>query len=164
MEASNESLPVKTTPTRSVHKTRGFVLLLSGTILIVATLWLRLGAAQASHTDKYCGHVRGEGTTFRVDVFRGAISCPTARGVIRYVLTHGSPTQASPGVAPRGWSCGYGYGFYHGHHNQSGRVGPICTRRQDIIQATQAGYTLPAEHHLRVSGALLDMAGSVRTR
>jgi hypothetical protein len=89
-----------------------------------------------------CGKVRGLGTTFTVEVLQGRVSCATARHVIEYVLTHGKPTQGSPGKSPPGWQCGYGYGFYHGNHEQSARAGPSCSNGSRIVQGTQAGYTL----------------------
>jgi len=87
-----------------------------------------------------CGRVRGLGTSFSVAVLQGHVRCTTARRVIEYVLTHGKPTQGSPGRSPSGWQCGYGYGFYHGHHEQSGRAGPNCSSGSTDVQGTQAGY------------------------
>jgi hypothetical protein len=89
-----------------------------------------------------CGRVRALGTSFSVAVLEGHIRCRTARRVIEYVLTHGKPTQGSPGKSPSGWQCGYGYGFYHGNHEQSGRAGPDCSSGPTNVQGTQAGYTL----------------------
>jgi hypothetical protein len=86
--------------------------------------------------------VRALGTTFRVDVLEGHVRCGIARRVIAYVLTHGKPTQGSPGTSPSGWECGYGYGFYHGNHERSGRAGPDCSSGSKDVQGTQAGYTL----------------------
>jgi hypothetical protein len=89
-----------------------------------------------------CRRVRGLGTTFSVDVLHGRVNCATARHVIEYVLTHGKRTQGSPGKSPPGWQCGYGYGFYHGNHEQSGRAGPSCSSGSRIVQGTEAGYSL----------------------
>ena len=98
--------------------------------------------AHVSSAPKTCGRVRALGTTFNVDVLAGRVRCQIARRVIDYVLTHGKPTQGSPGTSPLGWLCGYGYGFYHGHHEQSGRAGPSCRSGSKIVQGTQDGYTL----------------------
>jgi hypothetical protein len=89
-----------------------------------------------------CGRVRALGTSFSVAVLEGHVRCTTARRVIEYVLTHGKPTQGSPGRSPSGWQCGYGYGFYHRNHEQSGRAGPNCSSGSTNVQGTQADYTL----------------------
>jgi hypothetical protein len=39
------------------------------------------------------------------------------------------------------WSCGWGYGFYHGKRNQMGRSGPICSHRGDEVEGTGPGFT-----------------------
>jgi hypothetical protein len=73
-------------------------------------------------------------------VVAGRLGCSTARYVIGYVLSHGVPTQGSPGSSPRGWTCGYGYGYYHGHRQQYARAGPECSSKRRVVQGTQAGY------------------------
>jgi hypothetical protein len=92
-------------------------------------------------TGRSCGVVDGRGSAYHVNIFDGRVSCARARAVIQYVLTHGHPTQGSPGKSPSGWSCGYGYGLYHGNHSQSGRAGPNCSRGGNDVQGTQTGYT-----------------------
>ena len=104
--------------------------------------WLGAPIAQSrTAPDKRCGTVRGEGTTFRVDVIGGTVACSSARRVISYVLSHGPVTMGAPGSSPPGWSCGWGYGYYHGNHEQSGRAGPLCVSGRRTVQGTQAGYT-----------------------
>jgi hypothetical protein len=85
--------------------------------------------------------VSGQHATFTIYVLKGRMSCATARNVIEYVLTHGTPRQGAPGTSPPGWQCGYGYGYLHGDHYESGRPGPNCSRGHDEVQGTQAGYT-----------------------
>ena len=83
-----------------------------------------------------CGSVRVKGTSYAVGVVAGHASCPTARYVIRYVLQHGPVTQGSPGRAPRGWSCGYGYG--RTPEGQNVRGGPSCERGSTIVEGIEA--------------------------
>jgi hypothetical protein len=59
-----------------------------------------------------------------------------ARRVIEYVLSHGHPSQGSPGTAPRGWSCGYGFGYEHGDSGETETAGPNCSRGHDNVQGT----------------------------
>jgi hypothetical protein len=120
------------------------------TVAIHATSRRRAGVARLSRPAtiektagiRRCGRVSRQHTTFAVDVFRGRVSCATARYVIEYVLTHGKPTQDEPGTSLPGWQCGYGY--VQGNHTEYGRAEPNCSRRQNELQGTQAGYT-PAD-------------------
>jgi hypothetical protein len=88
-----------------------------------------------------CGQLSVKGISYRVDLIQGEMSCSRARRVIRFVLTHGHPTQGAPGAAPRGWSCGYGYGYRHGHRTQVARAGPLCRSGDIEVQGTAHGYT-----------------------
>jgi hypothetical protein len=110
-----------------------------------------------------CGRVRGLGTTFAVDVLQGHVSCSTARHVIKFVLTHGHPTQGSPGKSPPGWQCGYGYGFYHGNRRQGGRAGPSCSRGSRIVQGTQAGTRSTRSPAFNDSASTLARSGVERS-
>jgi hypothetical protein len=92
-----------------------------------------------------CGDVPAIGTRFRVYVIEGLVGCATARNVVAHVLTHGHPSQGSPGRSPLGWSCAWGFGYYHGERSRSGRAGPLCTHGHLIVEALQAGYTLVAQ-------------------
>jgi hypothetical protein len=91
-----------------------------------------------------CGSVPAIGTSFHVYVLDARVGCTTARGVVVYVLTHGRPSQGSPGRSPRGWSCAWGFGYYHGERFRSGRAGPLCSHGRLVVQGLQAGYTLSA--------------------
>jgi hypothetical protein len=105
----------------------------------IAALTLTTDARASSRA---CGSVPAIGTSFRVYVLDGRVGCTTARSVVAYVLTHGRPSQGSPGRSPRGWSCAWGFGFYHGERFRSGRAGPLCTSGRLAVQGLQAGYTL----------------------
>lgn len=102
-----------------------------------ATAHRSMAAGQA---DRRCASVRARGTRWRVDIRSGQAFCVRARAVIRYVLTHGKQRQGTPGDAPRGWSCGWGYGFYRG--TQYARSGPLCERGKTRIQGSAPGFTL----------------------
>lgn len=90
------------------------------------------------------GSLPATGTRFHVYVLAGPVGCMTARNVVAYVLTHGRPSQGSPGRSPRGWSCAWGFGYYHGERFRSGRAGSLCTHRRLTVQGVQASYTLVA--------------------
>jgi hypothetical protein len=83
-----------------------------------------------------CGIVKVSGVTFRVGVVAGHTTCGTARSVVRYVLTHGRADQGSPGKAPRGWTCGYGYGRTATGDNVRG--GPSCQHGHTIVEGIDA--------------------------
>jgi len=87
-----------------------------------------------------CGSVSApaRGGRYRVDVLRGSLGCRRARAVIRYVLTHGRPTQGYPGRSPRGWRCAWGYG--RDREGNGARVGPNCTRGSVTVQGSQPGF------------------------
>ncbi len=97
--------------------------------------------ARTASRPTYCGEVLAHRFRFRVDVVSGRAPCPVARRVITYVLTHGAPTQGSPGKDPAGWVCGYAHGYYHGGHARLGRSGPSCVSRGRTVKGTEAGYT-----------------------
>jgi hypothetical protein len=88
-------------------------------------------SASARQADRACGDVHDARRTHRVDVFRGNLSCRTAKSVARYVLSHGRASQGSPGTAPRGWSCAWGFAYEHG---DSG--GTETARGPENLQAT----------------------------
>jgi hypothetical protein len=118
----------------------------------VRTLWLATSCtivalaltADAEASGRGCGSVPAIDTRFHVYVIDGPVGCTTARNVVAFVLTHGRPTQGSPGRSPRGWSCSWGFGYYHGERFRSGRAGPLCTRGRLTVQGLQVGYTLVA--------------------
>jgi hypothetical protein len=97
--------------------------------------------AQAGQDGHACGDIHATGQAYRVNVFRGNISCDTAKSVIKYVLGHGQPSQGSPGAAPRGWSCGYGFGYVHGDSGVTEEAGPNCSRGRGNIQGTVTPQT-----------------------
>jgi hypothetical protein len=109
--------------------------------LALVTVTAAAGSA-AARMDRgtWCGRVSSKYGKFKVEVLRGEVGCGTARHVIRYVLTHGPATQGAPGKSPPHWSCGWGYGFFHGHRNQ-GRSGPLCTHRGDEVEGTGPEFT-----------------------
>lgn len=72
-----------------------------------------------------------------VYIVRGRVGCTRARAVIRYVGTHGVATQGSPGRAPRGWSCGWGY--ENDRQGNIRRSGPSCKRGRVRVQGTTPG-------------------------
>jgi hypothetical protein len=96
----------------------------------------------------WCGHVKSDSKRgsqrFRVRVERGHFACRRARGVIRYVLNHGTPAQGSPGRHPRGWACAWGYGEYHHNPDQGGRSGPSCSRGKVTVAGYAPGFYPPA--------------------
>lgn len=99
-------------------------------------------AAEAGVHPLHCGHVSSRYGRFKVDVLRGELKCDTARHVIRYVLHHGPPSQGAPGKSPPHWSCGWGFGYYHGHREQMGRSGPLCSSGSREVEGTGPGFTL----------------------
>lgn len=116
-------------------------------IAVVAVLALASGAVASDSAAgsrsalKACGPVSSRYGKFKVDVLHGSVACATARHVIRFVLTHGSGSQGAPGKSPPHWSCGWGFGYYHGHRNQMGRSGPICTRGNREVEGTGPEFT-----------------------
>lgn len=113
----------------------------------VAFLLVPLGPGElASRADaaSRCGSVKVKKTRYRV-FGRGKVSCAKARFVIKFVLTHGKPTQGSPGRAPKGWSCGYGFGKKKG---EIARAGPTCERRGGVgtlVKGLEPGFK-PLRH------------------
>lgn len=79
------------------------------------------GHADADPPNRSCGKVKGKGYSLKVRAER--VSCRTARRVVRYVSTHGEPTQGTPGKAPKGWHCAWTYGE---SRYGIGRAGPAC--------------------------------------
>jgi len=89
---------------------------------------------------KWCGRVRAGQARYRVRVLRGRISCRRARRVIGYVLTHGSGSQSSPGRAPKGWRCGWTYGYFNGDRDAQGRAGPRCSGARAVVEGFYPGF------------------------
>lgn len=108
--------------------------------LVAVTVAAGSAAARMDHGTS-CGRVASKHGKFKVEVLRGEVGCKTARYVIRYVLTHGPATQGAPGKSPPHWSCGWGFGYYHGHRNQMGRSGPNCAHGKDQVEGTGPGFT-----------------------
>jgi hypothetical protein len=111
------------------------------TSCMIAALTL---TADARASIRDCGRVPAIGTSFHVYVLDGRVGCTMARDIVAYVLTHGRPSQGSPGRSPRGWSCAWGFGYVHGERFRSGRAGPLCTHGRLTVQGLQAGYMLVA--------------------
>ena len=114
--------------------------------------------APGATTARGCGITTAGGARYRVVRQAGRLSCARARGVVRYVVSHGTPTQGRPGRAPRGWACAWTY--YE--PPQRGRAGPICRRRG----ARVAGYAIRSSQASArtcgvVRGARLHVAGRV---
>jgi len=120
---------------------RGWRALWLATSCTIAALAL---TADARASARGCGSVPAIGTSFHVYVLDGRVGCRAARKVVAYVLTHGRPSQGSPGSSPRGWSCAWGFGYFHGERFRSGRAGPLCTHGRLIVQGLEAGYTIAA--------------------
>jgi hypothetical protein len=107
-------------------------------------LWTRSATAIPSALPtnyRSCGRIHSRYGPFLVYVKQGRVSCASARSVIAYVTSHGTPTQGTPGTSPRGWNCYFGYGYYHHHHDQLGRAGPECKRAAKIVEGVDPAYT-----------------------
>lgn len=106
---------------------------------VVATCAV-VGLAISSPADgappKRCGTVHADGTSFSVRASNN-LGCGEARRVVRFVLTHGKPTQGAPGKSPAGWSCGYSVGTTNG---TTGRAGPACTSGRKQAFGYEKGY------------------------
>jgi hypothetical protein len=100
------------------------------------------GAHQVARSAGFrsCGRVDSRYGPLVVYVKSGRVSCRKARSVIRYVTSHGTPTQGTPGKSPRGWSCFYGYGYYHGDHQRLGRAGPECQRGKKMVAGVDPSW------------------------
>jgi hypothetical protein len=117
---------------------------LRSTIVLVALALIAAvaGSAAAQMDDGTpCGRVSSKHGRYKVEVLRGKVGCGTARYVIHYVLTHGPATQGAPGKSPPHWSCGWGFGYYHGKRNVVGRSGPICSHGDKEVEGTGPGFT-----------------------
>jgi hypothetical protein len=99
-----------------------------------------LGAGGTHHPHR-CARLHTRYGTMVVYVVAGPSSCSEAKSVIRYVSSHGTPTQGSLGKSPRGWMCGYGYGYYRGNRQREGRDGPECSRRSTVVAGVDPAYT-----------------------
>ena len=80
--------------------------------------------ALAAAAEKPCGELRDATVRYAVIAAQGSVSCDQARYIVYYVLTHGQATMGSPGQAPAGWMCGWGY--RHAEGQRGGRIGPSC--------------------------------------
>lgn len=98
---------------------------------LLAGLASSAGGAEAER----CGHVKPEGTKYLVTARH--VDCDKARSVVNYVLTHGEPTQGSPGIPPPGWSCGWSYGT---HNGEPSRAGPACEKGRKRAFGYQEGW------------------------
>ena len=116
-----------------------------GAIVAVSALGSCMSLAIASpvgRSARYpsCGRVHSRYGALVVYVKSGHVSCRKARSVIRYVTSHGQPTQGRPGKSPRGWNCFYGYGYYHGDHRRLGRAGPECQSATKTVEGVDPNY------------------------
>jgi hypothetical protein len=102
---------------------RKFLGLLAAAMCTLAAASSSVPAGAEAALPKRCGEVHARGVDWRVRA--GDVGCRKARRVIRFVLTHGQPTQGSPGRAPAGWRCAYGYG--RAPDGRTGRAGPKCS-------------------------------------
>lgn len=119
-----------------------------GACLIICVTIAGFGASSAEartagYAARYrsCGRIHTRFGTLVVYVKHGNVPCGQARSVIKYVTSHGTPTQGQPGRNPRGWNCYYGYGYYHGNHERFARAGPECDRVGKTVEGVSPGWT-----------------------
>jgi len=95
--------------------------------LVIAAMTVLIWGCTSSAAladDRPCGVLAGPTAHYAIVVVQGAVRCAEAVHVLDYVLAHGPPTMASPGRAPGGWRCGWGYLYADGQ--RGGRTGPAC--------------------------------------
>jgi len=115
-----------------------FVLISTGLVAVCAQSSADTAANSAAY--RMCGRISSRYGPFAVYIKRGRVSCSQARSVIKYVTSHGMPTQGTPGTSPRGWNCDYGYGRYRGNPRIA-RAGPECISGARTVEGVGPGWT-----------------------
>ena len=129
---------------------------LTWSLVAIAVVSVAVCASPAdTNAATQCGHVASKYGRFSVAVVGGQVRCGVARRVIRFVLTHGPSTQGAPGKSPPHWSCGWGYGYYHGNRDQSARSGPLCTQDSREVEGTGPGFTLKPAYRTQLDRGML---------
>lgn len=104
---------------------------------VCAVVALVAAAPAPAAPPQRCGSVQADGATFKVRASNN-LGCNAARRVVRFVLTHGQPTQGSPGTAPAGWSCGYSFGTSSA--GLTARTGPACEMGSKLANGYEKGF------------------------